>query len=73
MYNNDMSDTLSIAVTCRQCGDTHLLEPSREGFIRWKLEGELIQAAMPELNADQRELLISSICGKCFDAMFASE
>jgi hypothetical protein len=25
---------------------------------------------MPELSADQRELLISGMCSECFDALF---
>jgi len=39
-------------------------------FIRWEEEGELIQNALPYLSADERELLISGICGGCFDKMF---
>ena len=33
----------------------------------------LIQNAMPNLSADDRELLISGICGPCFDKMFPPE
>lgn len=29
--------------------------------------GEHIQNVMPYLSVDERELLISGICGKCFD------
>jgi hypothetical protein len=32
--------------------------------------GVLIQNALPNVNEDQREFLISGICGKCFDKMF---
>ena len=35
--------------------------------------GTLIQDAMPYLSADDREILISGICGECFDNMFAGE
>jgi hypothetical protein len=38
----------------------------------WK-NGEYIQNAMPYLNVDERELLISGTCGPCFDNMFPEE
>ena len=39
-------------------------------FEAWQ-NGELIQVAMPDLNEDDREMLISKICPKCWDEMFA--
>jgi len=39
-------------------------------LIKWK-NGELIQNVMPYLNEDERELLISGTCGKCFDKIFS--
>jgi hypothetical protein len=42
------------------------------GLIAWK-EGMLIQDAMPELSADERQLLISGTCGKCWDKMFQED
>jgi hypothetical protein len=32
--------------------------------------GELIQRAMPDVSEDERELLISGVCGQCFDELF---
>jgi hypothetical protein len=40
-----------------------------EGFHNWQ-GGELIQNALPELTADERELLISGTCPSCWDRMF---
>ena len=34
---------------------------------------ELIQNAFPYLTPDERELIISRICGKCFDKMFGED
>ena len=31
--------------------------------------GEKIQRVFPRMKADERELFISNICGKCFDKM----
>ena len=61
--------TERLYATCRHCGEEHTMEVSQEGFQKWN-EGELIQNALSELSADEREILISGICGKCYDTMF---
>ena len=43
-----------------------------ERFLAWQT-GTLIQCAFPDLTTDQRELLISGICGKCFDRVMGEE
>lgn len=53
---------------CISCGMVVEFEVPEEGFKEWKA-GELIQNAMPEVGEDERELLISGICGQCFDRM----
>ena len=63
-------DTLQ--AQCVRCKDTHVLMVSNHDFKRWE-GGELIQDAMPYLSAGERELLISGICGTCFDNMFGGE
>lgn len=55
---------------CRSCHEVTLFSLDCDALARWQ-EGTLIQDAFPHLTADQRELLISGICGKCFDKMFA--
>ena len=68
-----MSDNWSeIGVDCVRCGDQFDMVVPTHGLIAWK-EGMLIQDAMPELSADERELLISGICGKCWDKMFQED
>ena len=62
----------TMQVECRTCKDTHILMVNIRDAKRWK-EGELIQDAMPYLTPDERELLISGTCGKCFDKMFAPD
>ena len=49
---------------------TLLVEPA--DFDRWRA-GELIQNAMPYLSAEERELLISQICGECFEKIAEEE
>lgn len=58
-----------MSVECRWCGSSFDIRVSDEQVKRWR-DGELIQWAMPELTADERELLISGTCGKCWERMF---
>lgn len=45
---------------CLQTGKVYRTSPfTGLGWMRWKKGGEMIQAALPELNADDREFLIS--------------
>lgn len=57
-----------LIVHCTDCGSEHTLWVNRYDYARWQ-GGELIQNAMPYLSADERELLISGICGTCWDEL----
>jgi hypothetical protein len=56
------------ACTCRICGETSVLYATNGQWSAWK-QGKFAQDAFPHMTADQRELLISNTCGKCFDDM----
>lgn len=62
-------DSKEVTLICMDCKESTTLQLTNEQIKRWK-EGELIQNVIPELTEDQRELLISGICGKCFDYLF---
>ena len=62
----------AVSVGCVYCLEVHTFECSTSGFDAWQA-GELIQNALPELSADQRELMISGTCGKCWDKMFPED
>lgn len=64
--------TTVVAVPCRRCNEVTELKVDFEGFTKWQ-QGELIQNALPELDVDQRELLISGTCPTCWDEMFPSD
>jgi len=64
--------TSVVAVPCRLCNGVTDLTVNVEGFVAWQ-GGKLIQDALPELDADQRELLISGTCPTCWDEMFPPE
>lgn len=59
-------------VGCKKCLKLHEIKVNEGDFYRW-LAGSLIQNAMPYLTPDERELLITGICGKCFDEIFPEE
>jgi hypothetical protein len=67
-----MDTTTVVDVPCHFCKEATALTVSVQGLADWQ-NGELIQNALPELNADQRELLISGTCGTCWDGMFPPE
>ena len=56
----------------QKCGDRQTVLVKKTDLRAWK-NGEYIQNAMPYLNVDERELLISGTCGPCFDNMFPDE
>lgn len=60
---------VEISCVCAICGKGRTVKVSKVGYDRW-LKGELIQNALPELSVDDRELLMSGICGECFDKIF---
>lgn len=51
---------------CVVCHTVYTLKVKVDAYLAWKA-GALIQNVMPELHKQDRELLISNICGKCWD------
>jgi hypothetical protein len=58
---------------CRFCGKVVEIEMTYQQFIAWRDRKDLIQNIFPELDADQREFLLSGICPKCWEEKFPSE
>lgn len=63
---------ITIKKTCVMCKTNHELQVNDQDLVRLQ-NGEHIQDVMPYLSADERELLISGICGKCFDKVFEDD
>ena len=61
-----------VSVTCSKCGSVDCFYVENEDLHAWK-NGALIQDAMPYLNADQREMLISKTCNECWNLMFPND
>lgn len=70
--------TITVEAQCPLCSKVNQLTVNKERFTRWQQASmgdnlRFVQNAFPELNADQREFLISGCCpdGFCFNAAFA--
>lgn len=55
--------------SCTDCKKVITLKFTLAQFLEWQ-EGVVIQQCMPHLSANEREIIISGICGSCYDAMF---
>lgn len=61
---------VTIITVCPFCGHANEIEVNEIDYLDWS-DGELlVQDAFPYLSADEREMLISGICPKCWDSMF---
>lgn len=63
---------VNLSGPCLVTGKTCSVRVSREAFDRWN-RGELIQNAMPELSADEREFLISGYSPEGWRQAFGDE
>jgi hypothetical protein len=60
---------MKLSITCVECDKLYEFDVDPVAYARWQ-RGMLIQQAFPDLPASLRELMISQICGTCFDKLF---
>ena len=60
------------SVPCKYCDKTYILNIDEEGWKEWE-SGEFIQDALPDLQAWERELLISGTCDDCWKQFFGED
>jgi hypothetical protein len=58
--------------TCTDCKTEYTLMLPQDAIDLY-VAGAHVQDAFPMLSPDERELMISGVCGPCFDAMFPEE
>jgi len=68
----DFIDPINISMTCRHCKKEYVMRVS-QADLENRNKGMLVQEAFPYLSADLREMFITGICGKCYDAMFRDD
>ena len=61
-----------IITTCPFCGHAHEVAVNEDDFWDWD-DGKNAQDAFPYLTPDEREMLISGICPKCWNKTFGEE
>lgn len=59
---------LTLKETCIECGTLHYIKMEKKSYDAWK-SGVSIQNVAPSLSVDERELLLSGFCGKCYDKL----
>lgn len=59
---------MQLEVKCIECKKVYTVSVCAEGFYKWQ-DGTRIQDVMPNVPEDDRELLMSHMCGKCFDKL----
>lgn len=67
-----MNLNLTILTVCPFCGTENEIKVNMVDYWEWVNEGKLVQNAFPYLSADEREMLISGICPKCWESTFSS-
>lgn len=58
----------TMGITCTICSAGYSVQVYQKDYEAWR-NGLPVQDAFPYLSADQRELLISKICGTCYDKL----
>lgn len=64
---------LALNIKCFCCGEVHTVKVNKEDLEKYKRGEGHVQALMPYLSASDREMIISSTCGKCYDEMIGCE
>ena len=67
-----MSKVIYITTYCPDCNRETNIPVTEEGYNK-RLNGAKVQDAFPELTPAQREMLITGICGDCWNAMFKED
>jgi len=66
-----MNNTIILEVACPVCGKVSEISVEVNDYIDWQ-NGKLTQNAFPYLSANEREMLISGVCGDCWNKMFGA-
>lgn len=62
---NEFTHPMTLARPCPICGKTNEVVVRAADYKAWQA-GVLAQNAFPYLSPDEREMLISGICGRCW-------
>ncbi|WP_110933782.1 hypothetical protein [Paenibacillus bouchesdurhonensis] len=71
-HKETVPETEELHIPCSICAMTQVVTVRRSDLQQYN-EGAHAQHAFPYLSADERELIISGVCGKCFDELFEDD
>ena len=61
---------MSTRFDCNLCGNPQVLPIEREDLIAWSKSGLFVQDYFPHLSPNDREMIMTGTCGRCFDDLF---
>lgn len=64
---------MKLEIRCCRCKKPHTIDVDEVKYEKWLTGKDNIQDIFPDLSADERELMISQICGECWCSMFGLE
>jgi hypothetical protein len=64
---------MTISKACVECGNVIEFDVRAEDYDLWKEGYVLVQDALWYITPDKREMLLSGICGDCWNEMFSEE
>lgn len=67
MIRKVMFPTVRILLECQHCDHSETVEVARPALLAWQRRTGNIQDIFPKLTPEQRELMLSRTCTKCFD------
>ena len=70
-FSNDSKDWCTHTINCFHCGETNIIQLDFMSYMRWYNGDGLIQDIWPNLDADQRELIMTGTHPDCWNAMFS--
>lgn len=63
---------MNYEIECIGCAKVYIVQARVIDMNAW-IHGTNVKYAFPYLSVDQRELLISNMCGDCFDTLLEGE
>lgn len=64
--------TVKVSVSCKVCYERRIIEDVLLADYNAWIHGKLIQQALPYLSGEDRDLLVTNICPKCWDGIFSA-
>lgn len=61
---------ITVLTYCPLCEQFHEINVPAEGFHSWQRGEKTLQEALPDVNANVRQMLVDGICPDCWNKIF---